>query len=59
MPLSKYLCPEENQIYVFKNILSGVTALPVVSQKRPPEWIPNISKTNLVFFQKKTFLCRK
>ena len=30
--------------------------IPGVLQKRPPEWIRNISKTTLVFL---TFLCRK
>ena len=31
---------------------------PGTSQNRPPEWICDISKTNIVF-EKKTILCRK
>ena len=34
--------------------------IPGASQKRPPKWIRNILKTNLVFKKKeKAFLCRK
>ena len=36
-------------IYVYNIIYLYI---PGISQKRPPEWIHNISKTNLAFFKK-------